>query len=110
MTSFRSAACIGVVVFALPAYATDRDAFGQMWHDMAVTEYAEMHSPAYAEALADCVLAVFAHLDPADRDILAEHAMNPPEPDASRIEALLPGHADQMLACGETVRPEDFVQ
>lgn len=110
MLFLRSVACIGAAVFAFPAFATDRDAFGQMWHDMAVTEYADMHSPAYAEALADCVLAVFAVLDAADRDILAEHAMNPPEPHASRIEALLPGHAGQMLACGETVRPEDFAE
>lgn len=110
MISLRNVACFGAILFAFPALATDRDAFGQMWHDMALTEYGEMHSPAYAEALADCVLAVFAVLDPADRDILAEYTMNPPEPDASRIEALLPGHAQQMLACGDTVRPEDFVQ
>jgi len=108
MISLRNAACIGAAILAFPALATDRDAFGQMWHDMAMTEYAEAHSAAYAKALADCVLVVFAHLDAADRDILAEHAMNPPEPHATRIEALLPGHAEQMLACGESVRPEDF--
>ena len=108
MIPLRNVACLGATVFAFPALATDRDAFGQMWHDMAQTEYGEMHSPAYAEALADCVLAVFAVLDASDRDILAEHAMNPPEPHASRIEALLPGHAEEMLVCGDSVRPEDY--
>ena len=34
------------------------------------------------------MLAIFAGLDAADRDILLEHAMNPPEPHATRIEAL----------------------
>lgn len=91
-----------------PAIASDRDAFAQMWHGMAQTEYGAVHGEAYATALAECVLAVFAHLDTADRDILAEHAMNPPEPDASRLDALLPGHAGEMLACGDSVRPEDF--
>lgn len=104
----RSIFLVAALCLASPALASDRDAFAQMWHGMAQTEYGALHGEAYATALADCVLAVFAHLDAADRDMLAEHAMNPPEPDASRIEALLPGHAEQMLACGDTVRPEDF--
>ncbi len=104
----RSSFLVAAICLALPAVASDRDAFAQMWHGMAQTEYGAVHGESYAAALAECVLAVFAHLDAADRDILAEHAMNPPEPDASRIEALLPGHAEEMLACGDTVRPEDF--
>lgn len=101
-------AAIALPTLAVPAHSETRDAFAEMWHEMAVTEYAEMHGPAYAAALADCVLAVFAHLDQADRDILAEYSMNPPEPHASRLDALLPGHAEEMLACGDSVRPEDF--
>ncbi len=104
----RNPCLAAALCLALPALASERDAFAQMWHGMAQAEYGAVHGDAYATALADCVLAIFAGLDAADRDILAEHAMNPPEPDASRIEALMPGHAEQMMACGDTVRPEDF--
>lgn len=99
---------MAMLAVATPAQPESRDAFARMWHQMAQTEYGEMHGEAYAAALAECVLAVFAGLEAGDRDLLAEYAMNPPEPDASRIDTLLPGHAAQMLACGETVRPEDF--
>lgn len=108
MRYFPSLSLLAMLAFATPALPDDRDAFARMWYGMAQAEYGAMHGEAYAAALADCVLAVFAGLEAGDRDLLSEHAMNPPEPDASRIEALLPDHAARMLACGESVRPEDF--
>lgn len=108
MMLFRPAVLAFAAFIAVPAFATEHEAFSELWHRWAAEEYAPAHGADYAAALADCVIAVFAHLDVTDRDILAEYEMNPPEPHASRLDALLPGHAEQMLACGESVRPEDF--
>jgi hypothetical protein len=108
LTLYRTLLLCSTIAIAFPAASDTRDALAQMWHDLAMAEYAEARGPAFAEALADCVSAVFASLDPADRDLLAETAMNPPEAEIARITALVPDHAEQMQDCAESIRPEDF--